>query len=144
MPTARAAPSTALVAQTLVSYISRALRGSSETAAAAWKTASHPAIACSRAVWSRMSTEALDVPSATFEPAARRFLIADQEPSLVASRKQCQRGVSADETRRAGAADLHLRPIRARLRAISPPPSPCVDLVEGSSSAIVWAHRRAE
>ena len=90
------------------------------------------------------SDEALDVPSATFEPAARRFLIADQKPSLVACRKQCQRGVSADETRRAGAEDLHLRPIRARLRPISPPPSPCVNPVEGSSPAIVWAHRRPE
>src|SRR5262249_35066185 len=58
-----------------------------------------------------------------FEPGARRSLISDQEPRLMAHREQCHRGVGADETGRAGAEDLHLRPVWAWIRAIAPPPS---------------------
>src|ERR1700754_1882992 len=50
--------------------------------------------------------------SVGFEPGARSFVITDQEPRLMARREQCQRGVGADETGRAGAEDPHLRSLR--------------------------------
>jgi hypothetical protein len=58
------------------------------------------------------SGETLDMPPASLEPVAGGFFIADQQPQLVARLEQSQRGVSANETGRAGAEDLHSRRIR--------------------------------
>jgi len=59
--------------------------------------------------------ETPDTASARLEPVARRFLIADQELRLVARCEQGQRGVRPNKTGRAGAEDLHVRPIRTRI-----------------------------
>ncbi len=55
--------------------------------------------------------ETPDSASASLEPVSRRFLIADQQLRLVARCEQGQRGVRPNETGRAGAEDLHVRPI---------------------------------
>jgi hypothetical protein len=54
--------------------------------------------------------ETLDATSASVEPAARGPFIADHQPHFVTGCEHSQRGVSADETGRTGAEDLHMRP----------------------------------